>query len=286
MLASSACIYADSHINTQNWQEVLTSVENTTQIPEQTLILFDVNDVLIAPTDIILSKYHRQEAIDKIKKIHNIEQNEAQPGVHPVLREDLAVTKTFMDIWTKTHIDVVDQDGPQAIQALQEKGYNVMGLTNGITGSIGGITNMVGYRSDELYRLGYTFKGPNGLGKIPLGTAVAVGNGAPIYQDGIIYTAGQAKGPVLDTFLQKSHIKPNKIILVDDKKGNLDSVATFCRKHGIDFVGIEFNALARQQKYVSYDKKIGACQFEHYQKYHQWLSDQDTTKTACFRKSV
>ena len=278
----SGSVWGDTQLSTSTWQGVLNALEDSEIAPEETLVLFDVNDVLLAPDDAILSKPYRQKAMQKIRKMHQLDQVSHVEGVHPVLQDDPQVTETFMDIWVKSHIDVVDQEGPRAIERIQALGYHALGLTNGITGKIGDVSDMVEYRTEELYRLGYHFKSSIGQNGLRLGEEPLVGNGAPVYQDGIIYTSGLPKGPILGVFLRSLSFSPKRIVFVDDKKGNLASVAAFCHQYGIEFLGIHFKAIDVKTQDQEWEERVSNCQFDYYEKFHQWLPDAEVRKSRCY----
>ena len=273
-------------VTTENWDIVLRTVRDSSILPQETFVFFDVNDVLITPMDNILSKAHRKQAINNIKKIHHVSTSTKKTGSHPVLEDPLEVTQTFMDIWSKTEINVVDAKGPDAIKAMQDGGYQVMGLTNGITGKIGTFTDLAAYRNEELYRLGYHFQALSEYDGTLLGHNPRTGTGAPQFKDGIIYTAGLDKGPILETFVQNTHLSPKRIVFVDDKVINLDSVAKFCKQQGIEFVGIHYTALNKPQELTRSAQHVASCQFSHYHRFGQWLSDANIRQTICYKHAL
>lgn len=274
--------WADTIVHTDSWQELQAVVRDSDWQAQETMVFFDVNDVLIAPQDAALSKPYRADAIKRIKKIHGVEEAPRQSGVHAVAQDPIVVTETFMDIWTKSTITLVDSEGPEAIDNLKREGFHVLGLTNAITGPMGALTDMVAYRTEELYRLGYHFAADIGQDGLVLGDNPQVGNGRPVYQDGIIYTAGLPKGPILDHFLNHIPEKPKRIVFVDDKASNLDSVAAFCHKNAIEFVGVHYTAADSPRLDQDAEQKLADCQFTHYQQFGQWLGDAEAQKTRCF----
>jgi len=61
-----------------------------------------------------------------------------------------------------------------------------------------------------------------------------------IYQDGVLFCGHNCKGQVLKQFLAACHYTPTQIILVDDKRYNLESVEKQLSLVGIKFIGLRY----------------------------------------------
>jgi hypothetical protein len=98
-----------------------------------------------------------------------------------------------------------------------------------------------------------------------------------VFFQGVIFTNYTDKGTSLQAFLQYTHIKPKKIISIDDHKENIESVEATAKQNGIDFVGIEYTA-AKDKKITPLDQDRARLQLSILDKEQQWLSDEEADK--------
>ncbi len=76
------------------------------------------------------------------------------------------------------------------------------------------------------------------------------------YFDGILFCDGLHKGDALKLFLQgKSDLKVKKIVFVDDKLKNVESVKATAQDLGIKFVGIRYGRTDERVKQYKLDEK-------------------------------
>jgi FMN phosphatase YigB (HAD superfamily) len=74
------------------------------------------------------------------------------------------------------------------------------------------------------------------------------------YCNGILFCDGYYKGPALKAFLQgKPELKVKKIVFVDDKLKNLESVKSTAAELGIKFVGIRYGRTDERTKAFTLD---------------------------------
>lgn len=64
--------------------------------------------------------------------------------------------------------------------------------------------------------------------------------GDSIYQDGVLFCGHSCKGQVLSQFLVACHYTPTQIILVDDKRYNLEAVEKQLALAGVKFIGLRY----------------------------------------------
>ena len=74
------------------------------------------------------------------------------------------------------------------------------------------------------------------------------------FSHGILFVASNDKGRALFAFFEKAHIKPKKIIFVDDKEKYLISVEKEAKKRNIEFVGMRFSLQDKKKKAFDFDK--------------------------------
>lgn len=237
-------------------------IEQTLQsVDTDTLVIFDVDDVLMHPKDQIL-KTKNADACSKVLK--KLKQQVGKNKIQEVTSIVLLTRKN----------SPVDPRMISLIENLQKNSIKVLALTNCATGKFGLIPNTEDWRIAELRKNGYYFdKSWQNLKDINLKSLMKVTNDAnPIYKAGIVFVDQTSeKGPVLNTFLTYSATKPKKIIFIDDKFNNLASVEEFSKQHSIEFVGIEYTKTLEGDGVLNSD--IAALQFDILEKEKKWLSD-------------
>jgi len=234
-------------------------------IDQDTLVIFDVDDVLIMPKDQILQSHHR-EYINKLDTFLFASEQEY---------EDL-----WSIIFAQRQSIPVDPKMINMMTTLQSKGIKVIALTHAMTGKFGYITSMKDWRYNELIRHGYDFKKSwkntqdktfNGLEKSSNRLASEISL-PPMFFKGIIFTEID-KGETLEAFLTHYKLRFKKIIFIDDKKKNLESVEKTVSKLNIAFVGIEYTAAVMQTEPLN--EKRAELQFQVLGKQRKWLSDSE-----------
>ncbi len=93
-----------------------------------------------------------------------------------------------------------------------------------------------------------------------------------IYTNGVIQTGQKLKGPVLKEVLSKLKKLPEKIVFVDDRIEQVNSVEETCKEMNIPFVGFHYTAF-EASPYL--DESIAHKQLETLVKEHKWLSQED-----------
>jgi hypothetical protein len=215
--------------------EIKVIEENLASIDPDALVIFDVDDVLIMPKDQILQSAHR-EYINQLNTSLFAEEKESE-----LLWSIIFAQRSSIPVDTKMI---------NMINTLQSKGIKVLALTHAMTGKFGNISSMKDWRNDELISHGYDFqkswKGMqdntfNRLEK-PTNHLASEVSSPPMFFKGIIFTEID-KGEALEAFLNHYKLKFKKIIFIDDKKKNLESVEKITTKLNIPFVGIEYTSL-------------------------------------------
>lgn len=79
------------------------------------------------------------------------------------------------------------------------------------------------------------------------GLKLEIGKPAEVYlHKGIIFCSGQPKGDCYAAYLKLMSDHPEKIIMVDDKRKHLESVAAIAAKNDIAFIGYRYGYLDKQ----------------------------------------
>lgn len=248
-------------------------IEQTLQsVDRDTIVIFDVDDVLMHADDQILKSKNADACKPLVKKLKQ------QVG------KDKIQDVTSIILLTRKN-SPVDPRMISVIENLQKSGIKVLALTNCATGKFGLIPNTENWRIAELHKHGYYFdKSWQNLKDINLKSLMKVTNDAnPIYKAGIVFVdqTGE-KGPALDAFLTYSATKPKKIIFIDDKSKNLVSVEEFAKQHNIAFVGIEYTKTLEGDGMLNND--IAALQFDILEKEKKWISDNEAAEILTGQK--
>ncbi len=228
-----------------------------------TLVIFDVDDVLITAKDQILQPSHHKFA----KKL--------EEGLESRHSEEEA-QKLWSIIWLARMDELVDPQMVPLIKEAQAKGLKVMALTNAWTGTFGSIPSLEDWRVEELATFGYIFKDswnqlqPKIFEKLNSKDPKRF----PVFKSGVVFTCNLQKGKILKAFLHYANLSPQKIIFIDDKRKHLESVEAFAKEERIPFIGFEYTAVADKPK-AFLNEKRAKLQFEVLEKEHKWLSDEE-----------
>lgn len=224
----------------------------------QTLITFDVDDTLIADTD-VMARDLKFSTWFKIRAI---------------LRHPSLIFKTRQEwfasiIFQQAERLVFDQDIVHIIKQLRERGCMVVALTAIESGSFGVIDHMPKWRADMLQRFGLDFRGP--FSDVIFDELPEYNRNYPCLYQGVLCANAQPKGLVLAAFLDRYHLKPARIISFDDGACALASIARVCEQRGIAFAG--YQCLGAKKLPGSWCDDRAFVQLDYVMKYGRWLND-------------
>jgi len=202
-------------------------------LDENSLLLFDVDMVLTQPKE---SAYQlpnlTRHAVILREMIMEL----------PGSTKDLLACLTMVE----SHSMLIESQAPKIIQEFQNK-CPVLALTAALTGKIDNIERFEDWRFETLAKFGIDFsKAFETNERIVFDQLSSHRNNYPVYDRGILYANGEQgrhhKGDVLVQFLKRFNCTPKKIILVDDRKRNLQlvsaSLAAYDEK--CQFVGLHY----------------------------------------------
>ena len=69
------------------------------------------------------------------------------------------------------------------------------------------------------------------------------------------------------------YLKPKKIIFVDDRLKHVETVADFCNKNNIEYVGYEYTAIKEQAKHLKLNLRRFKLQYKILELTKTWLND-------------
>lgn len=195
-----------------------------------TLIIFDVDMVLVQPNDPAFQMANMKRHSNIAKKIMKEMPHEKQ--------------MIFLSLMTiKSQPLLIDPQIPQQLSRLHQRGIPSMALTANLTGEFSIIKSMEKWRVEGLRQLGIDFSQ-----SAPYQCSIAFyhlpsfrGNYST-YLDGILFVNGTtcSKGEALLAFLHQMQVHPKKIIFVDDREENLRSVEAALRGKEIDYQALHF----------------------------------------------
>lgn len=221
-----------------------------------TLVIFDINDVLLRPQDQVL----RLGAADyrtKLRQIYLSHFNEAQ-------RKEWAKNLLGKD----NLCTLIDKRSPQLIKQLQENGVKVIALTTGDA-------HDEDFWIQQLKKNQIDFSAAfSDYASITLDDAI-FSEDYPIFKKGVLFVDPYSKGQVLQAFLSRINFRPNKVIFVDDKIKNLEEVAQVIYSFGIPFIGLQY--MEEFYAVLSINEAIAELQYRYAAENNMWLSDQEAS---------
>lgn len=230
-----------------------------------TLVILDVDDVILQQRDQILRSPYKPYLVE--------------------IEKELAVKYTPEEVLNLKSIvilaqqpELVDNRLLNTLANLQNRKVPVVALTFCATGKQGQIDSIEDWRTTQLNQLGVDFTKLNNFKNTTL-PEIPAKFGTPTVKNGIIFTALAEKGIVLDAVLRKENVRPKKIIFVDDKLRNLQSVQTAALRKDISFIGIEYTTI-KSNKVPAFNHKRSKIQLELLLKNGVWVSDQDALALA------
>ncbi len=237
-----------------DFQLLESSIKN---MDSNTLVIFDVDHVLIMPTDeysLNRNPYRRQLWQDL--KLRSSEEE------FKFLRS-IAVSSAK---WR-----LVDTNIMTVLSELKNKNIPTVALTSLATGKFGIIEKMEDLRIKELQSVGIDFTNLTPLhGELPINELKSM-HGTPMLKAGIILTAEVDKAKVLEHILHKKNYYPKRIVFIDDQLNNLESLEKLCIKLKIKFEGFHYIAVSLMTT-STVDEQLENLRFEILEKEHRWLS--------------
>lgn len=233
-------------------------------VDEKCLVMFDVDDTLLEPKDLILrTGYFRQ----KEKLIKSYIQN---PEVVPSNK----YPKHFLHstVLTTTDYILVDPNIVPIIHNLQSKGIPTIAFTLMGSWQLGIIPSLTDFRYAQLKKLDLDFSQAFSSDEFPKIRNLKNGDLHCCFTGGVLYSNELPKGPILVTFLEALNWKPTKVIFLDDKMDYLESVEEALKDTGIEFIGLYYTA--SKNKSEKLDEKLADFQFRILAENGVWLTDE------------
>lgn len=173
----------------------------------------------------------------------------------------------------KRKIELVDPRLATLIRNLQSAKIPTIALTAARPGKYGNIPSMQEWRRKELKDVNIDFGSSFSYIK-PFIFSEFTAKSPPAFERGIIYSSCVPKGDVLKVFLERTGFKPRRVIFLDDKLPQVESVEKNLASMGIcDYLGIHY--IEAEAISCEADPKIADFQFRYLAENKEWLSDSE-----------
>lgn len=227
--------------------ESLESIEKELTLSDDgTLILLDMNGVLIKTTDVLLDLHYLPWIYLWYQINAPMITKEGMKPLVRILQNDLKIWEPVSPVWN------------EMIPRARSLGAKVVVFTKVIYDHS---DNAI--RARMLHSYGLPIQ--NDLSGLGVGKFYE-------YQEGVIETEHKLKGPVLEEIILNLPIKPTKIIFVDDMEEQVLSVDQTCLGLGIRCIAFHYEP---RQRTPFLDEKIADFQMRTLVKQHRWLSDEE-----------
>lgn len=229
---------------------------------KDTLVLFDLDYVLITPQDRVLryageENNYRSEHFKAIFK--DFQGKEIALGKDKVPMAEYLISQILFT----SKVELVSPGMLNFVNELDKK-MTVVGFTANSSGKYGIVQNEAELHLSRLKSLGYHFIKDNGR---------LLKGDFPECISRVILTNKKDKGKVLLDFLEKLNKNYKNIIFVDDRLKNLISVQNILKDLKINYLGIHYTELKEKNEVLNQD--IADKQFEVLARKHIWLSDEE-----------
>lgn len=242
--------------------------EELEKTDEETLVIFDINDVLLESKDLLFKEQNSDLLTELLKEIPMIMSREEEMTLYSVVAQGPVV--------------YVDKNFVGIIHHLQKRNVKVIALTNGLVGSCGYVKSMEGLLIQQLHNLNYHLEKSWPNLKNAQIYITRSRDRKILFEEGIVFAnksiSKTSKGESLLAFFKYSGFYPKKVIFIDNKLKNLKSVSSVLEKEGIEFVGFEYTKTRNRKDLPIITKKHAKLQLSILKKEHKLLSDDEIRK--------
>jgi len=236
-------------------------------VDQNSFVLFDVDETLLVPKDLILNPYAREIwnnfAKETIKNPIIV-----PPGKHH--------DEYFLgQVLSKIEYEVVDPKIVEIIRTLQRKNIKTIAFTKMPVGSLGIIPSMEDWRIEHLKKHQFDFSAAFPHFQETKINVLSTGISS-LFKKGVLCANKQDKGPVLTAFLEFIRWKPSKVIFIDNRFDYLKSVEIALEETGIEFIGFHYKDVENRPRIVN--DSLAKFQLMHLAQTGEWLSDQEASE--------
>lgn len=225
-----------------------------------TLIGFDVNDVLIMPTE----DYYFNDPIRK--KIVKEQKKRLSKEQYELLQSKLLDQRKVM---------LVDTGIPELFREIHAQKFPILAISKWWTGSLGHVSHMEDLRFRELDSVGLSFKELCQFQKEIRFPKLDIGRGVPLLQNCVVMTSFADKADVLKNLLAQSGKKYSTFVFVDDDPANLITLEKLSQTLKMKFIGIEFTAAKNRKLTHPLNEEVERTRFSIFEKEGKYLSSEE-----------
>lgn len=200
-------------------------------IDEQTLVIFDIHNTLIQPAQ-QLGTY--QWVLHTYREL-------VAKGMSVVDAKNESMRRALI-VAECSDMKPIEPNTPTLLRQLQDAGIGLMALT----GSPARYSEKI---PDQLLSCGIDL-----TRTCPIKDSFEMSpSGEAKYADGIIYAGGADKGEVLKKFFELSALRPHRIVYIDDRQHEIESVQRALTQMAVDSTCIRYDAVAHAQSTIDPD---------------------------------
>ncbi len=230
------------------------------EFTSKTLVMFDLDDVLIYPQDALMQNWRS---------------NWKPEGIRVWTAEEDTIA------WISAKFQLMDPVGPQLIDRLNKKGIPTIGFSAFALDQPGIVESIPAWRDQHLRELGINFT-------IDQEVVFSRQNGfiPPSFERGVLYCGNfykndkDNKGKTLSLFLEWLDWTPVLIVCIDDGENNLNSIQKELDRRGIPFIGF----LYIPKSLDPIDVKVAKLQYKTIISAKKWLTDQEAKQIYSFER--
>jgi len=231
----------------------------TADFSEKSLVVFDVDRVLIDSRDAILRLANRNLLLQLKMKYAGT--------LPPKIVADLTSL-----VYLQGNSLLIDPQSVELINSLKKRAVPVIALTATSIGGIGKIASIQDWRLEELEKFGISFE--SSFSQYPgfeLSDLTGLGP-SPVFKKGILFSSIYSKGLVLASFLKTVGFQPDKVLFLDDLLYNVTSVENALDDMGVKEV-LAYQYLGAEKLPNSIDRQVADLQLKTLVEKEEWLSD-------------
>jgi hypothetical protein len=236
-------------------KEIAYFTELKESITSDALVLIDIDDTLIIPTQMLGSDTWFERRIKKYQS----DGNDFQIALEKALSEWEAIQHL-------SRMELVEPDICDVVSQIQKRGIALMGIT---ARGLALATRSVIQLRDLQIDLNQT--SPHGKD-----CCFPVQGHTVLYREGILFTSGKSKGESFFQFCDSIGKTPTRIVAIDDKVTHLQSLEKEAHKRGVEFIGLRYGF--SDQKKSSYSQEIADYQISHSTLLHLVTDDEAIEK--------
>lgn len=178
--------------------------------------------------------------------------DELQLKMQKGMTRDEAIAEIY-PLWIKTQkacrVKALENDFIPSLLRLQQKGVVVMGLTHRQP-------SVAESTIKQVQSLGFDFV----LSAPSKDSFIMPAKTPTLYAQGILFVGDYNKKiDLFEKFLAMVHLKPKKVVFIDDKKKNVDELEMLTQ-HGIEYIGVHYTAIEKCEPV--YKRDVAEFQFK------------------------